>query len=187
VQRQWRRTLLILAPRKPERFDYAANISSAGGWTVIRRTQVNMDLPLDENADILILDSIGELAALYSLADASFVGGSLVNSGGHNILEPAWFGKPPVFGRSMENFQEMADLFLESRAGVQVSNGAQLGKVWIELIEKSALRDQMGKAARKLAERNRGATARSVERIAAILKANDAKQQQYAVATENPA
>ena len=187
VQRQWRRTLLILAPRKPDRFDYAANISSVGGWTVIRRTRLNTDLPLDENADILILDSIGELAALYSLADASFVGGSLVKSGGHNILEPAWFGNPPVFGRSMENFQEMADTFLESRAGVQVSNGAQLGKVWIELIDKNALREQMGKAARQLAERNRGATARSVERIAAILKADGAKRQPPAIATENPA
>ena len=62
VQRQWRRALLVLAPRKPERFDAAADISAEGGWTVIRRSRVSLEAPLDENADVLLLDSIGELA-----------------------------------------------------------------------------------------------------------------------------
>jgi 3-deoxy-D-manno-octulosonic-acid transferase len=171
VQRQWRHALLVLAPRKPDRFEAAANIVAAGGWQVVRRSTLDLSAPLDENADVLVLDTIGELAGLYSMADAVFVGGSLVNAGGHNILEPAWFGKPPVFGPSMENFREMAAQFLEARAGIQVRSSEQLGKVWVQLIEDDALREHMGKAARELSERNRGATTVSLERIASILDA----------------
>ncbi|HXU48282.1 MAG TPA: 3-deoxy-D-manno-octulosonic acid transferase, partial [Candidatus Binatia bacterium] len=117
VQRQWRRALMILAPRKPDRFDEASRLAVEAGWNVVRRSRLDLAKSLDENTDVLVLDSIGELAAIYSLADAAFVGGSLVSSGGHNILEPAWFGKPPVFGRSMENFSEMAEQFLAANAG----------------------------------------------------------------------
>ncbi|MGH9689927.1 MAG: 3-deoxy-D-manno-octulosonic acid transferase [Candidatus Acidiferrales bacterium] len=170
VQRQWRRALLVLAPRKPDRFDAASDIAAAGGWTVVRRSRLDSQATLDENADVLVLDSIGELAGLYLFADAVFVGGSLVPSGGHNILEPAWFSKPPVFGPSMENFRDMAQLFLAAKAGVQVISGPQLGKVWVQLIENNTLRQHMGKAARDLSERNRGATARSLERIAAVIE-----------------
>jgi len=169
VQRQWRHALLILAPRKPDRFDAASAIAAAGGWNVVRRGGLDPAQPLDENADVLVLDSIGELAGLYSLADAVFVGGSLVPAGGHNILEPAWFSKPPVFGRSMENFRDMAAQFLAAKAGVEVASAHQLGTVWVELVRDNALRERMGQAARVLTERNRGAAARSLERIAAVL------------------
>ena len=161
--------LLILAPRKPDRFDAAAEIASSGGWTAIRRSKVDLQSPLDENADVLVLDSIGELGGLYSLADAVFVGGSLVPSGGHNILEPAWFAKPPVFGTSMENFQDMSQQFLKAKAAVQVANGPQLGKVWVQLIQDKPLAERMGKVARDLCERNRGATNRALDRITALL------------------
>jgi len=169
VQRQWRHALFILAPRKPDRFDTAAQISAAGGWNVVRRSTIQLDSPLDENADILLLDSIGELAGLYLFADVVFVGGSLVPSGGHNILEPAWFSKVPVFGSSMENFRDMANQFLASKAGIQVDTGQQLGKVWVQLIENNMLRQRMGQTARQLSERNRGAAARVLDRIAALL------------------
>jgi 3-deoxy-D-manno-octulosonic-acid transferase len=169
VQRKWRHALLILAPRKPDRFDEASVIAAAGGWNVVRRSGLDLAQPLYENVDVLVLDSIGELAGLYSLADAAFVGGSLVPAGGHNILEPAWFSKPPVFGRSMENFRDMAAQFLAAKAGVEVTNSQQLGEVWVELVGDNALRERMGQAARVLTERNRGATTRSLERIAAVL------------------
>jgi len=168
VQRQFRRTLLILAPRKPAQFDAAATIASAGGWKVVSRSALDLTATLDEAADILLLDSIGELAGLYSLADATFVGGSLFPAGGHNILEPAWFARPPVFGSSMENFKEMADQFLDAHAGVQVTSGPGLGKVWVQLIEDNAMRQRMGSAARAISERNRGATERSLDHIAAV-------------------
>ncbi|MGC2698707.1 MAG: hypothetical protein WA306_00795, partial [Candidatus Acidiferrales bacterium] len=93
----------------------------------------------------------------------------LVPSGGHNILEPAWFARPPIFGASMENFREMADQFLDAHAGVQVTSGQGLGKVWIQLIQDETMRQRMGTLARAIPERNRGATERSLERIAAIL------------------
>jgi len=124
--------------------------------------------------DVVVLDSIGELAALYLLADAVFVGGSLVPAGGHNILEPAWFAKPPVFGPSMENFRDMATQFLASQAGVQVSTGDQLGKAWVHLIENGSLRERMGRAALQLSARNRGATERSLDRIGAVLGGQEA-------------
>jgi 3-deoxy-D-manno-octulosonic-acid transferase len=170
VQRQWRRTLLILAPRKPDRFLAAADLAAEGGWKVVRRSQIDTAKPFDENADVLLLDSIGELSALYALADATFVGGSLVPSGGHNILEPAWFGQPPVFGASMENFQEMADQFLDGHAAVQVASAQSLGKVWTQLIESVPLRERLGSAAREIAARNRGATNRTLDRIAPLLQ-----------------
>jgi 3-deoxy-D-manno-octulosonic-acid transferase len=171
VQRQWRHALLILAPRKPDRFDAATAICEEGGWSVIRRSRIDFHLAFPDDADILLLDSIGELAGLYSLGDAVFVGGSLVPSGGHNILEPAWFGKTPVFGPSMENFSDMAARFLKARAGIQVDSGPMLGRVWIQLIEDTKLRERMGEAAKKLSEQNRGAAARTLDRIAALLRA----------------
>jgi len=172
VQRQWRHALLVLAPRKPDRFTVAAEIVSSAGWEVVRRSNLDLNSTLGESADVLLLDSIGELAALYSVADAVFVGGSLVPAGGHNILEPAWFSRPPIFGTSMENFQEMAEAFLAARAGVQVSSGTQLGKVWVQLIEDDATRERMGRAAYEISERNRGATERTLERIIAILNSS---------------
>ena len=175
VQRQWRRTLLILAPRKPDRFLASEKLVAEVGWNTARRSQLNLSKPLDENTDVLVLDSIGELAGLYSLADAVFVGGSLVRAGGHNILEPACFSRPPVFGTSMENFREMADQFLDAHAGVQVANGEQFGKVWVQLIENNAMRERMGKAAHEISERNRGATARSLERILAVIARSDSE------------
>lgn len=169
VQRRFRRALLVLAPRKPDRFDAAADIAEAGGWHLVRRSRIDMNSTLADDADVVLLDSIGELAGLYALADAVFVGGSLVPVGGHNILEPAWFGRVPVFGNSMENFREMADRFLSAKAGIQVNSGPELGKVWVQLIEAGPLRERMGQAARAIWERNRGATERCLDRIAGIL------------------
>ncbi len=174
VQRKWNRALLVLAPRKPERFDAAAEIVRQDGWNVQRRSTRQPGAPLDEAAEVFLLDSVGELAGLYRLADAAFIGGSLVPSGGHNILEPAAFGQPPFFGPSMENFSEMARLFLENLAAVQVWSGPDLGQRWIELIGNHERRKRMGRAAQALVEANRGATERSLARIAALLGTDSA-------------
>ena len=120
---------------------------------------------------MLLLDTVGELAGLYRLADAVFVGGSLVPRGGHNILEPAAFAQPPVFGPHMENFQEMATDFLDARAAVKVANERELGETWVELIREEEKRRRMGEAAKALVEANRGATAKTLERITAVLDA----------------
>ena len=168
VQRRWCRALLVLAPRKPERFAAAARIVAEDGWNVVRRSTLDRQAPLDEAADVLMLDSVGELAGVYRLADAAFVGGSLVNAGGHNILEPAWFAKPPVFGPSMSNFRDMATEFLLAKAGVCVASGVELGRAWIDLVDDTAKSEAMGRAARSMVERNRGATDRAFAAIVAL-------------------
>ncbi len=173
VQRRFRRALLVLAPRKPDRFEAAGEIAEAGGWNVVRRS--DMGACLDEDADVLLLDSIGELAGLYALADAVFVGGSLVPMGGHNILEPAWFGRVPIFGPYMENFRDMAERYLSAKAAIQVHSGPELGKVWVQLMEVASQRERMGQSARAIWERNRGATARCLDRIMEILERDQAQ------------
>jgi 3-deoxy-D-manno-octulosonic-acid transferase len=118
---------------------------------------------------VLLLDSIGELASLYRLADGVLVGGSLVESGGHNILEPAAFGKVPVFGESMENFAEMAERFVTAEAALQVGSPEDAGVVWIELLRNVERNKKMGETARRLVEDSRGATERAVTAIRAEL------------------
>ncbi len=163
------RALLLLAPRKPERFDAAARLAAEAGWKVARRSALKFSTPLPD-LDVLLLDTLGELAGLYGLADAVFVGGSLVSAGGHNILEPAWFARAPVFGPSMENFAEIARTFLEARAAIQVSSASGLAAAWTRLLDDPPERELMGRAARALVERNAGATERALERIAGILQ-----------------
>jgi 3-deoxy-D-manno-octulosonic-acid transferase len=178
LQGECRRALLVLAPRKPDRFEVAAELIEESHRKFVRRSALSVNgtqaTPLEETASVVLLDSVGELAALYGLADAVFVGGSLVPDGGHNILEPACFGKAPLFGPSMENFREIAAKFVEAGAGLQVRSPEDLGVAWIELFQDSKRCEEMGRAAFELVERNRGATERSVERIAQVLGGGNA-------------
>jgi len=182
VAEKWPETLLLLAPRRPERFEDACGIIEQAGWRVVRRSALSLDGASEgilreapgRRRGVLLLDSLGELAAVYRLADGVFVGGSLVPAGGHNPLEPAAFGKAPVFGPSMENFRDIAAEFLRAGAAVEARSGAELGAAWITLLENNERREEMGRAARALVERHRGATAATVERLAELLKAPQA-------------
>src|SRR5262249_40452733 len=118
-----------------------------------------------DDVTVLLLDSIGELASLYRLADGGFVGGSLVQSGGHNILEAAAFGKVPGFGDAMENFAEIAQAFVAAKAAIQVWSPEDAGVSWIELLRDPERNKKMGEAARRLVEQSRGATDRAVAEI----------------------
>jgi 3-deoxy-D-manno-octulosonic-acid transferase len=115
------------------------------------------------------VDSIGELASLYRVADGVFVGGSLVPSGGHNILEPAAFGKIPVFGPSMENFAEIASRFVSAGAAVQVESPEDVGVAWIEFFRDPERAKKMSASARSLVETSRGATDRALAEIAKLM------------------
>jgi 3-deoxy-D-manno-octulosonic-acid transferase len=172
-QGQYKNAFLILAPRKPERFDDAGNHIEESLRKYVRRSSLNLKSSADGffpvGMDVLLLDSIGELASLYRLADGVFVGGSMVSAGGHNILEPAGLGKPPLFGESMENFRDVANSFLAAGAARQVENPEDLGVAWIELMQNPAKNADMGAKAKALVEANRGATQRTVEKIAAIV------------------
>jgi len=124
---------------------------------------------IPDDVTVLLLDSIGELASLYQHADGAFVGGSLVEAGGHNILEPAAFGKIPVFGPSMENFAEMASRFVAAKAAVQVESPEDAGVAWIELLRDPERQRAMSETAKRLVDESRGATARAMEEIAKYL------------------
>lgn len=176
VERKFPNAQLILAPRKPDQFDSAAEIVTRSGHKLVRRSEITMNgtgkSVLENSGSVLLLDSLGELAGIYRLADAVFVGGSLVPSGGHNILEPAAYGKVPVYGRSMENFREMAANFVKADAGIQLQNSDDLGTAWLGLLNEPERAARMGAAARKLVDQNRGATARVLERIGQIIDAS---------------
>jgi len=162
-----RNPLLILAPRKPEHFAEAASLSRQSGF----RTVLRSELAIDEEvrADVVVLDTIGELAQVYQAATVVFVGGSLVPIGGHNILEPAVYGKPIVFGPHMQNFSEIAEAFLTGRAAVQVKSGREMEDALIELLSEPEARMRLGERARALVEANRGARERSLAAIAELL------------------
>ncbi len=179
LQGEYPKALLVLAPRKPETFDDAAEFIDESHRKFIRRSQMPIPGPaagqspgnsnivtIPDDVTVLLLDSIGELASLYGLADGAFVGGSLVSSGGHNILEPAAFGKVPVFGPSMENFAEMASRFVSAGAAIQVESPEDVGVAWIELFRDPERRKKMSETARQLVTDSRGATDRVAAEIA---------------------
>jgi 3-deoxy-D-manno-octulosonic-acid transferase len=194
LQGEYPNALLVLAPRKPERFEAAAEFIDESHRKYLRRSELRVAGPgstgngagvaagvgpgggeITNDVTVVLLDSIGELASLYGVADGAFVGGSLVPSGGHNILEPAAFGKVPVFGPSMENFSEMAAKFVASGAAIQVENPEDAGGAWIELLRAPERMKQMGAAAQRLVEESRGATGRALEEIAEQIGARDGR------------
>ncbi|HVZ24082.1 MAG TPA: 3-deoxy-D-manno-octulosonic acid transferase [Vicinamibacterales bacterium] len=145
----------ILAPRAPERFGEVERIAREAGFVVARRSELPIDA--EPRADVIVLDSIGELAQLYQLATVVFVGGSLVDHGGHNILEPAIFGKPILFGPHMQNFREIAETFVAKSAAIQVASDRDLDDAMLGLVRDPVHRASLGAAARALVEANRGA------------------------------
>jgi 3-deoxy-D-manno-octulosonic-acid transferase len=159
--------LAILAPRHPERFGEVERLARDRGFVVARRTELAIDV--EPRADVVVLDTIGELAELYQLATAVFVGGSLVDHGGHNILEPAIFGKPIVFGPHMQNFKEIADAFVTNGAAVQVASHRELEDALLGLLTDPVRRARLGAAARALVEANRGAKDKTLAVIAELL------------------
>ena len=159
--------LLILAARQPERFSEVERLCRHEGLTTIRRTELPIDA--EPRADAVILDTIGELAQLYQVATVVFVGGSLVAAGGHNILEPAIYGKPIVFGPHMENFAEIAEEFLANGAAMQVPSDRDLDEAIVSLMGDPVQRARLGAAARALVEANRGAKEKTLAVITALL------------------
>jgi 3-deoxy-D-manno-octulosonic-acid transferase len=156
--------LLVIAARHPERFDEVERRCKSEGLSTVRRSELPIDA--EPRADAVILDTIGELAHLYQIATAVFVGGSLVPAGGHNILEPALYGKSILFGPHMENFKEIAETFLANRAAIQVHNSRELETAIVGLMGDPVRRARLGAAARALIDANRGAKDRTLAVIA---------------------
>lgn len=166
---------LLVAPRHPERFAEVAALLEASGLAWARRSAPERSS--DAATDAVLLDSIGELRAVYPLADLVFVGGSLARVGGHNVLEPALEARCVVTGPHTFNFREIVRTFLEDGALVQLPESADdeataetLAAALCGLLADDARRRHIGERARAVLERNRGATARTVSLLSPIMK-----------------
>lgn len=149
----WR---LIIAPRHPERFEAVAGRLRASGLRWTRRTRLD-----DPQADVLLLDSVGELSGLFGFADAVFMGGTLAQKGGHNVLEPAVFARPIVAGSHLENFPDIEAAFEAAHAFLRIRNGGELRNA----ILAAAGDRELGGRARETAESQRGAAVRCAKAV----------------------
>jgi 3-deoxy-D-manno-octulosonic-acid transferase len=159
------RAVMILVPRHPERFGEVAELLEKLGIQFWRRSLWSGD-PIVSG--VLLIDTIGELAALYALADVAFVGGSLVPRGGHNIIEPALHGVPIVVGNHTENFRDIVGLF-QSRDAVRVVGPAELPLVLMELISNPVERMELGRRGAETLRAQMGATPKTVQALEKLL------------------
>ena len=151
--------LLVLAPRHPNRFEEVVALSERWGFEVARRSEAGSP---SESVEVFVLDTLGELAGLFAEADYVFVGGSLVDWGGHNIIEPAAEGKPVLFGPHMQNFPDIARSFLEADAAIEVANEEELLGAMEDLVSRPERCRALGENALRVIEENRGATDRTI-------------------------
>src|SRR4051812_19807400 len=155
---------VIIAPRKPERFDVVAAILAAAEVRFVRRSNWS-----DGPADVLLLDTFGELSKIYRFATAAFVGGSLVPTGGHNPIEPAAVGVPVCFGPYMSNFREIAGVFLRDGGAIEAKSAADVFAFASRMFDFEAAQRDMSERARDTCEQNRGAAAKTAARILELL------------------
>ena len=154
--------LLIIVPRHPQRFDEVFNLIVDSGLKVKRRSD---GLGCDESIQVLLGDSMGELLSYYSVCDIAFIGGSLIDTGGQNMLEAAAASKPILFGPSVFNFEKIAQLFLEKDAAIQVGDADDLMKTISALLLDDTKRQKLGENAKNSFEKNRGAVDRLMKLI----------------------
>ncbi|MBI3779681.1 MAG: 3-deoxy-D-manno-octulosonic acid transferase [candidate division NC10 bacterium] len=160
LRREFPSLLLILAPRHPDRLAAVEAVIAANGLSVIRRTALAK--ARDGEKEVILLDTVGELSALYSIGTVAFIGGSLVPRGGHNLLEPVLCGRPVLFGPHMDNFAEASALFVECGAALQVNDGEELAGQLARLLRDPSARERMGQAAMEALAAHRGACERTV-------------------------
>lgn len=166
---------LLVAPRHPERFAEVADLLKISGLSWASRS--DPPSPEDSSVQVILLDSIGELHSVYSLATVVIVGGSFAKTGGHNVIEPAAAGVSVIVGPHTFNFQAIIAAFVRAGAIIQLqplSESAtivQLTDVLLNLLNDEARREELGAAARKLVSENRGATQRTLNVLAPILSA----------------
>jgi 3-deoxy-D-manno-octulosonic-acid transferase len=159
------RLVLILAPRHPERFQEVEKLIKRRGLVVRRKTTIDNDCKPEGRPHVILLDTIGELSRVYGIGDAIFVGGSLVNIGGHNILEPVVHKKPAIFGPWMQNFTEITTTIKESGAGIQVNSEDELLDCVKRFLNSKKEARRLGEQGFKVIQRHQGATDRNMEII----------------------
>ncbi len=159
--------VLILAPRHPERLPEVTKLLEDRNIDYVLRS--TSDRNKRDKQQVIILDTIGELSKLYTMADVVFIGGSLVPTGGHNVIEPASLGKPVVFGPYMYNFTESAKLLLECKGAIQISDESELAACLLKLILNPEDAKQIGGIAKKAVQENKGASKRNLEIVSGFL------------------
>jgi len=155
--------LLLIIPRHPERFNEVFNIASENGLNVKRRSLADH---CEKDTDILIGDSMGEMMSYFSISDIAFIGGSLSNNGGQNMLEAASLSKPIIFGPSVFNFEEISKKLLDDESAIQVGSAEELMQAISELLLDNEKRKLIGQSAKTTFENNRGAVAKVFKAIA---------------------
>jgi len=168
--------VLLLAPRHIERAESVEAMIRAQGLVVQRRSTIGQAGAVQSSGPrVVVLDSRGELAAVYREAVVAFVGGTLVPIGGHNLLEPAQWAKPVLFGRYTDHCAEIADLLIQAGGGRQVLQTEELAQQVVTLFSNEHERERMGRSARQVVEQNQGALQRTLEAIDRLLKSQDVK------------
>jgi 3-deoxy-D-manno-octulosonic-acid transferase len=163
---------VIIAPRKAERFEFVAGLLATTSLRYVRRSDMDDaggQAILPVGADLLLLDTFGELARMYRYATAAFVGGSIAPFGGHNPIEPAAAGVPVCFGPSMNNFREIASAFLAAGAATETGSAAEVVAFATQMFDNEQEQRSLGGRARAVVERNRGASERTARRIVELL------------------
>ncbi len=167
LQREFPSLRLILVPRHKERFEAVAELVRQRGLPLVRRSE-GVDATFSQSS-VLLLDTLGELSACWGLADIAFVGGSLTNRGGQNMLEPAGYGAAVLFGSNTWNFRDITDALLSLRAARVVAGPTELTAAVRDLLLDQTETRRMGEAARTFVGQQRGATARTVEELARLV------------------
>lgn len=166
--------LLILVPRHPERFENVARLIRRNGLKHLRRSTHNG--PVDTETEVFLGDTMGELPVFYAAGDIAFVGGSLAPIGGHNILEPCALGKPVLFGPHMFNFEEISQIALQNKAGIQVNDANELEQVMRRLITDPEFRYQCGENGLVMIQENQGSLANTLELLEPAFAESDTNQ-----------
>jgi 3-deoxy-D-manno-octulosonic-acid transferase len=167
VRSQGVRLSMVLAPRHPQRFTEVAGLLKTRQFDFIRRSEAQAERLFEK--DILLLDTVGELADFFAVGDIAFVGGSLIDAGGHNVLEPARFGKPILFGPFMTNFKAIADEMIREGAGIVVQRVEDLARETAKLLSDTGLRRRMGERALRIAMGQGDAFKRNLDLVAHYL------------------
>lgn len=176
------RARLVLAPRDISRAERLEEMAAASGLTAVRRTAIRAGC----TAQVMILDTIGELMRAYALGTSAFVGGSLVNLGGHNILEPLASGRPAIFGPHMSNFRDIAALALEEEVGVQVNSAEELAAQWLHFAQHPEACRAIVERAAGIFQRYRGASARFVDEMELLIATRETPSRPTADPSSTP-
>jgi 3-deoxy-D-manno-octulosonic-acid transferase len=169
VQEQFPDALLILIPRHPERFPSVRTMLHKEGRRFISRTD---GLPCTSDIDVFFGDTMGEVPLFYAASNVAFVGGTLVEVGGHNLLEPAALGRPVVTGPHLYNTQDIADKFEKLGASITVNNAGQLGSAIADLFADPDTANDIGSRGRDIVQQNRGSLKRLLEMVEPLISKN---------------